>query len=113
MMSVRLFLAQRLTALILAPLVLVHLGVIIYAVRSGLSAEEILGRTRGSLGWALFYGGFAVAVAAHGAIGLRTVILEWGGLRPGLATAVAWAAALILLALGLRGVWAVTAGGGL
>ena len=43
-MSARLFLLQRLSALVLAPLVLIHLGLILYAVGDGLSAGEILGR---------------------------------------------------------------------
>ena len=58
-----LFLAQRLTALILAPLVLVHLVLILIAVEGGLSAAEILDRTRGSVGWAAFYGLFVLAAA--------------------------------------------------
>jgi len=49
-----LFLAQRLTALLLVPLVLVHLGVMLVAIRGGLTAAEILGRTQGSVGWGLF-----------------------------------------------------------
>ena len=44
--------AQRLTAVILAACVVVHLLTIIYAVRGGLSAAAILGRTRGSVPWA-------------------------------------------------------------
>jgi len=63
MLDVRLYMAQRLSALIMAPLVLGHIAVMIYAVQGGLSASEILGRTAGSVGWALFYGLFAVAVA--------------------------------------------------
>ena len=110
-MTARLFLLQRATALIMAPLVLVHLGVIVYAVRNGLSAGEILDRTRGSLGWGLFYGGLVATVATHGAIGLRGILIEWAGLRPRIANAVAWAAALALLLLGLRAVWAVAIGG--
>lgn len=111
-MSARLFLLQRLTALILVPLVLVHLGVIVYAVRNGLSAGEILERTRGNVAWALFYSGFVVTVATHGAIGLRTILTEWGRIGPRGATGIAWAAALALLLFGLRAVWAVTGGGG-
>ena len=38
-------------------------------IRDSLSAAEILGRTRGSIGWAAFYGLFVVAAALHGAIG--------------------------------------------
>ncbi len=107
-MTARLFLVQRATALLLAPLVLVHLAVIVYAVRSGLSAEEILDRTRGSVGWGLFYGGFVVTVATHGAIGLRTILIEWAELRPRIASAAASTGALALLLLGLRAVWAMT-----
>lgn len=110
-MTPRLFLAQRLTALILAPLVLVHLVVIVYAVRNGLSGEEILGRTRGNQAWALYYGLFAVTAAVHGAIGLRTVLLEWTPLERKVCSGLAGAACVLLLALGLRAVWAVTAGG--
>lgn len=72
----RLYLAQRVSALVLAPLVLLHLGLIVYAVQDGLSANEILSRTRGSVGWAAIYGLFVLAAAVHGAIGLRTIAAE-------------------------------------
>lgn len=110
-MTARLYLLQRGTALLLAPLVLAHLVLIILAVRNGLSAEEILARTRGSFGWAAFYGLFVLAVAIHGAIGLRTVLIEWGRLGQRAAGGTAWGVAILLLVLGLRAVWAVTAGG--
>lgn len=106
--SLRLYLLQRVTALLMAPLVLVHLVVIVYATRAGLSAEAILGRTQGSLLWAAFYGLFVVAAAIHGTIGLRTVIAEllgWRGLRLDIGVGLF---GLILLALGLRAVAAVT-----
>ena len=77
-----LFVAQRLSAMVLAPLVLVHLITLITAVQGGLSADEILGRTRDSLAWAAFYSLFVVAAGLHGAIGLRTVVREmtpWTG----------------------------------
>jgi fumarate reductase subunit C len=109
-MSLRLYLLQRATAAILALLVLVHLAVIIYAVQGGLSAAEILSRTRGSLGWGLFYGLFAVMVAVHGSIGLRGILVEWLRLGRGAANGAGWAAVLILAVLGLRAVWAVTGG---
>ena len=73
MLSLRLYMLQRITALLMAPLVLGHLAVMIYAVQGGLSAAEILGRTRGSLMWFMFYGTFVAAVAIHGAIGLRAI----------------------------------------
>ena len=103
----RLWLAQRATAVVLAVCVLVHLATMIYAVRGGLSASEILGRTRGNIGWGAFYGVFVVAVAIHGAIGLRTIGIEWLGLRARAAGVLALAVALALAALGLRAVVAV------
>jgi fumarate reductase subunit C len=57
--------------------VLVHLATIIYAVRGGLSAAEILGRTRGNSAWLAFYGVFVLAVAVHAPIGLRAIFTEW------------------------------------
>ena len=66
MLDLRLYMLQRLSALIMAPLTLGHLAVMIYAIRGGLSAGEILGRTQGSIGWALFYGVFVLAVSIHG-----------------------------------------------
>lgn len=102
-----LWLAQRATAILLAVFVLVHLATIIYAVRGGLSAGEILGRTRGSVGFAVFYGLFAVSAAVHGAIGLRGIAAEWLRLR-GVALEVGAAAfGVLLAALGLRAVFAV------
>ena len=38
-----LYMAQRLSAMVLAPIVLVHLLTILYAIRGGLTAAEILG----------------------------------------------------------------------
>ena len=46
----------------------------IYAIQGGLSAAEILGRTQGSIAWALFYGTFVVAVSVHASIGLRVIV---------------------------------------
>src|SRR3546814_7270871 len=71
-----LYVAQRLSAMVLAPLVLVHLGTIIYAIQDGLTAAEIFSRTQGSLFWAVLYGLFVIAAAVHGAIGLRTIARE-------------------------------------
>lgn len=107
MTPARLYLAQRLTALILAPLVIAHLVVILIAVEGGLSAAGILGRTRGSIGWALFYGLFVLAAAVHAPIGLRNVVREhtpWRG--RGLDIAML-ALALVLAGLGTRAVFAV------
>jgi fumarate reductase subunit C len=72
---------QRASAAVLGLCVLVHLATMIFAVRGGLTAAEILGRTRGSLAWAAFYGVFVVAVALHAPIGLRAMLGEWFGWR--------------------------------
>ena len=107
MSEARLYLLQRLSAMVLAPLVLVHLGLIVYAVRGGLSAAEILSRTQGSLLWGLFYGLFVLAVALHAPIGLRNVLGEWTAWR---GRSLDWAMvafACLLLGLGLRAVAAV------
>ncbi len=108
MLDLRLYMLQRVTALLMAPLVLGHLAVMIYAIQGGLSAAEILGRTQGSLIWFLFYGFFVVAVSVHGAIGLRVIAFEWGGLKGRALDAFMWAVGLGLFALGARAVWAVT-----
>jgi fumarate reductase subunit C len=75
------WIAQRASAAVLAVCVVVHLATMIVAVRGGLTAAEILGRTQGSAGWAAFYGVFVLAVAVHAPLGLRAVLAEWAGLR--------------------------------
>jgi fumarate reductase subunit C len=72
-----LWIAQRVTAGILAVCVVVHLATIIYAVQGGLTAAEILGRTRGNTAWLAFYLVFVLAAAVHAPIGLRPVLGEW------------------------------------
>ena len=93
----------------MVPLVLTHLGVIIYAMRGGLSAGEILGRTQGSVGWALFYGLFVLAVSIHAGFGLRNVLEEWTGLGRGATAALAHGFMALALVLGFRAVYAVVA----
>ena len=102
-----LWLAQRWSAAVLALCLAVHLAVIIYAVRGGLTAAEILGRTRGNAPLAAFYGLFVVAVSIHAPLGLRAILSEWTLWR-GRSQAWAMAAlAVLLFGLGLRAVWAV------
>lgn len=101
--------AQRFSAMVLGVCVLAHLITLVYAVRGGLSAAEILGRTRGSFAWGAFYTIFVVAVAVHAPIGLRSILSEALGWRGGLLNAAVGVAALAILALGLRAVWAVVA----
>ena len=74
-----LWLLQRASAAVLAFCVGVHLITIIYAVQGGLTGEEILARTRGSVGWFAFYSLFVLAVTVHAPIGLRAVLGEWLG----------------------------------
>ena len=101
--------AQRASAAVLGFCVLVHLLTIIYAVRNGLSAAEILDRTRGNVGWAVFYAAFVAAVAIHAPIGLRNVLEEtvrWRGRSLDVAMLAVGAA---LLLWGWRAVYAVVA----
>lgn len=107
MSAVRLYVWQRLTALLMVPLIVVHLIVIIYATNRGLSAADILGRTQGSIAWGLYYTLFVVAAAVHGAIGVRGVAREWLGWRETALDRLMWIFGVILLVLGLRAVFAV------
>ncbi|NKC15739.1 MAG: succinate dehydrogenase [Gammaproteobacteria bacterium] len=103
------YLLQRLTALIMVPLVLIHLVIIIYAVRGGLSAAEILARTQGSIGWGVFYALFVAAVSVHAGFGLRNVLAEWTALPRAACAGIAHLFALLVAILGARAVYAVVA----
>jgi fumarate reductase subunit C len=107
-LEARAWLAQRVSAAVLALCVAVHLATMILAVRGGLTAGAILGRTHGNAAWAVFYGVFVVAVAVHAPLGLRTVAAEWLAWR-GRTADVTWiVVGVALLLLGLRAVVAVT-----
>jgi len=106
-MNVRLYLWQRATAALLAPMVLIHIAVIFYATRKGISAADVLARTRGSVAWALLYGAFVAAVAVHASIGVRTVLSEWTPLRGRACDIVVVLFGLLLAVLGFRAVAAV------
>jgi fumarate reductase subunit C len=105
--QVLLWTMQRASAAVLAVCVVVHLATIVYAVRNGLSAAEILGRTRGNLGWFAFYAIFVLALSIHAPIGLRGVLTEtfdWRG------RGLEWTMLVLGMALaflGFRAVWAV------
>jgi len=101
--------AQRASAVLLALCIVVHLVTLIYAVRNGLSAAEILGRTQGNALWLAFYLIFVAAIAVHAPIGLRTVLAESTGWR-GRSLDVSMLLFGVLLALwGARAAWAVYA----
>jgi fumarate reductase subunit C len=106
-MTAVLFLAQRASASVLAFAVTVHLATILYAVRGGLTAGEVLARTRDNNWFLAFYLLFVLAVAVHATIGLRNVLHEWTPWRGrSLDVALAIFAALLLI-LGVRAALAV------
>jgi fumarate reductase subunit C len=106
-MNVRLYIWQRATAALMAPLVLGHIAVIFYATREGLSAADILARTRGSLLWAGYYGLFVAAVSIHAAIGIRNIVSEWLPLSERQSAYLAITFGVVLALLGARAVAAV------
>jgi fumarate reductase subunit C len=106
-MTATLFVLQRASAMVLAFAVTVHLVTILYAVRGGLTAGEVLARTRGN-GWFLaFYLLFVLAVVVHAPIGLRNILREWTSWRGrSLDVSLALFAAALLF-LGLQAAFAV------
>ena len=113
MWDLRLYVIQRTTAALMVPMILAHLFIIFYATRTGISAESILSRTQGHVGWAVFYGTFVVLAALHGAIGVRTVTREWTALRGSVLDVLMFGFGGLLFVLGLRAVVAVTLPGAL
>ena len=108
-MSPALFLAQRVTAVILAIAVTVHLATILYAAQHGITAGAILGRTRGNLAFLGLYAAFVLAAAIHGPIGLRTILREWAGWTGPPVDAVLLVFAVLLAVLGLRAAYGLYA----
>ena len=104
-----LWVAQRASAAVLAVCVAVHLVTIIYAVQGGLTAGEILARTRGHAGWLAFYALFVAAVTVHVPIGLRSVCTEWLRWRGASRDLCLLAFAAALAWLGMRAVLGVFA----
>jgi fumarate reductase subunit C len=102
-----LWIAQRATAAVLAVCVAVHLATIIYAVQGGLTAAEILGRTRGNHAWLAFYGVFVITVSVHAPIGLRAIFIEWLRWRGASRDVVLALFAAALAWMGMRAVLAV------
>jgi succinate dehydrogenase subunit C len=106
-MTVALFLLQRVSAAVLAVAVVVHLATIVYAVRGGLTAGEILARTEGNAAYLVFYLVFVLAIAIHAPIGLRNVLREWLGWKGLVCDGALAAFAFMLFALGVRAVTAL------
>jgi fumarate reductase subunit C len=103
---------QRISAMVLVLCVVVHLVLMVLAVRGGLSAAEILSRTQGSWAFAAFYVVFVLACAIHVPIGLATIAREWWRMRDGAARWLGRGFAVLLVLLGLRSVLAVYSPGG-
>jgi fumarate reductase subunit C len=106
-MNVRLYIWQRATAALMAPLVLGHIAVIFYATRQSLTAADILSRTHGSVVWASYYGLFVAAASIHASIGVRNVLAEWSPLSDRGAGVFAIVLGLLLAALGCHAVVAL------
>jgi fumarate reductase subunit C len=106
-MTMRLYLWQRATAALMVPLVLVHIAVIFYVSRNGMTAADILSRTHGSIVWATYYGLFVAAASIHASIGVRNVLTEWLSVHDRRAGLFAIVFGLLLAALGARAVYAV------
>jgi fumarate reductase subunit C len=106
-MTAVLFIAQRASAAALAFFVTVHLATILYAVRGGLTAGEVLARTRENHWFFAFYVLFVLAVAVHAPIGLRNILREWTPWQ-GRSLDIAMALfAVLLLGMGFRAAAAV------
>jgi len=97
-----LWLAQRISAMVLAFCIAVHLATMVVAMQGGLSTAEIAGRVGGDPVWLVFYGVFLAAVSVHAPIGLRTVLLETTSLPPNRIGLLTMLFGLFVVVLGLR-----------
>jgi fumarate reductase subunit C len=105
-MNVRLYVWQRATAALMVPLVLVHIVVILYVSRQGMTAADILSRTHGNAVWASYYGLFVAAASIHASIGVRNVLAEWSPLDD---RGAGWCAVALGIVIALLGFHAVVA----
>lgn len=109
-LQAKLWYAQRISAMVLGICVAIHLVIIFYAIRGGLSAQEILGRTQGNLLFAFFYEIFVLACFVHAPIGIANILQETFP-KSGLAKPAAWLLAVLILILGSTAVLGVYTGG--
>jgi fumarate reductase subunit C len=109
-LQAKLWYAQRISAMILGICVAIHLLIIFYAIRGGLSAQEILGRTQGNIAFAFFYEVFVLACFVHAPIGLANILQETFP-KSGLSKPLSWMLALLILVLGSSAVVGVFTGG--
>jgi fumarate reductase subunit C len=106
-MTAALFVFQRASAAVLALAAMVHLATIVYAVRGGLTAGEILARTEGNAAYLVFYLVFVAAVSVHAPIGLRNVLREWVDWRGRACDGALAMFAMLLFTLGVRAAFAL------
>ena len=109
-LQAKLWYAQRISAMVLGICVAIHLLLIFYAIRGGLSAQEILGRTQGTVLFAIFYEVFVIACFVHAPIGVANILQEIFP-KSGLAGPLSWVLALLILILGTTAVVGVFTGG--
>jgi fumarate reductase subunit C len=103
----RLYVLQRLTALIMAPLVMLHIYIMIVAVQDGVTTSEILARTRASLFWPILYAVFLAAAAVHGSIGFRNILHEMTALPASTISRLSAGLLILILASGAKTIWAI------
>ena len=109
-LQAKLWYAQRISAMVLGICVAIHLLIIFYAIRGGLNAQEILGRTQGNILFAIFYEVFVLACFVHAPIGLANILQETFP-KTGIARPLSWILALMILILGTTAVVGVFTGG--
>ena len=111
-MQAKLWYAQRISAMILGLCVSIHLIIIFYAIRGGLTAEEILGRTQGNTAFAIFYEIFVLACFVHAPIGVAN-ILEETFCKGFISKTLSWFLASLIITLGTSAVIGIYTGGAL
>jgi len=109
-LQAKLWYAQRISAMVLGLCVAIHLVIIFYAIRGGLSVQEILGRTQGNVLFAIFYEVFVIACFVHAPIGIANILQETIP-KSGLARPLSFILALLILVLGTTAVIGVFTGG--
>ena len=110
LLQARLWYAQRISAMVLGLCVAIHLFIMFYAIRGGLTAGEILGRTQGNWLFAIFYEVFVLACFVHAPIGLANILRENFPRSNGL-SALPWVLAILIMVLGTTAVIGVFTGG--
>ncbi len=98
---------QRVSAMVLAIFVVVHLAIMVYAMKGGLTAAEILSRTQGNWIFGAFYAAFVIACAVHVPIGVAKIAKEWGSMSSKSAQLLSRFLVAVILVMGFAAVWGV------